>query len=259
MFLLMGINDRALSYSTNLVITGQINFDNEVALADGNVTQSGSFSMTAGGTTTTSTYNGTTVSGADPLSGTLTDIGDGFGITGDATASFESEFEIGIDIDPWSIKNNSATTPYAITFKVNFNNEVESGGPDAFADSEFMIKAGGSEVFFTDVVSDTVNGNKIDGIATGDSGGLVKDIDMISFKVFVDPLMTVVLSGAWSLEGGVYDDESPIDLGFASTAFGATVSVVNVTPVPVPATLILFGLGLTGIAAIRRRWQKTRR
>lgn len=248
MFMLMGINDQALSFTTNPVITGQIDFDNDVALADGNVSQTGSFSVTAGGTTTTSTFSGTTVSGDDPLSGTLTNIGDGFGIAGTVNAAFESEFEIGIDIDPWSITNNSATTPYRITFNVNFSNVVDSGGPDAYADSEFTIKVGGSEVFFSDVISDTVNGNEIGGNPTGDFGGSVNDIDLISFKVLVDPMTTVGLTGAWSLEGGVFESS-----GFASAAFDAAISVENVAPVPLPGTLILLGTGLAGLVAIRRR------
>ena len=83
----------AVPFNPNVVITGSNTFDDLTSFNG-----SGGFSMISGTATTDSTYDtDSLVSGAgNPLSGALTDIGDGFGFTGTASAT-DDEFVIGFD------------------------------------------------------------------------------------------------------------------------------------------------------------------
>jgi hypothetical protein len=203
--------------------------------------------MTSGGLSTGSTFNGTTVSGTNPISGMLTDPGDGFGISADVDALTDSEFAIGIDI-VIDITNYSAAIPYELTFDVNYANKVNSAGLDALAESELTIDDPSGEVFFTQVVSDTLLGNEIGGVETGGFGGIVEDNGTSSFKIIVDPLATLTIESYLTQYGGAFDIDSAAAINFSSF-----ISVQDVAAVPIPGTLLLFCSGLAGLAAIRRQ------
>ncbi|MDQ2696674.1 MAG: PEP-CTERM sorting domain-containing protein [Pseudomonadota bacterium] len=244
----------AVPFTTDLTITGSVDFDNANAVADGNVTQTGSFFTTEGGVTTSSTFSGTTVTGDDPLPGTLTDLDDGFGISADVDAAFDSEFFAGIDI-VIDVANTSATDTYKVTFKIDFSNLVDADGADAFAESEFIVDSPpGTEVFFSDLLSDTVNGDEAGGMSTGTAGEVQSESGMVFFDVIVAPLTTAQITADWTLDGGVFADP-----GAAIADFFGFISVDNVMNqtappgVPAPATLVLLGLGLGGVGALRRR------
>ena len=73
--------------------------------------------------------------------GTLTDTGDGFGITGIAAgsgATDDAEFGIGIDL-AMTITNSSLTDIFQVTVGTDFSNMVFSAGTDAYVDSEFTL------------------------------------------------------------------------------------------------------------------------
>lgn len=245
--LLQFIESHAAPFSPDIKITGTSTFDTGFALALGSVSQTGTFSMTSGGLSAVRTFNGTTVNGANPISGTLTDPGDGFGISADVEALFDSEFAIGIDIGI-DIKNNSIAIPYELTFEVNFSNKVNSGGSDALAESELTIDDPFGKIFFTQVVSDTLLGNVIGGVETGGFGGIVDDNGMSSFKILVDPLATLRIEAYLTQDGAAFDIDSAAEINFSSF-----ISVQDVAAVPIPGTLLLLGSGLAGLVAIRRR------
>ena len=79
----------ATPFDSNIVISGSAEFDStgSPSAPTGNATQSGTLTRIIGGTPTTTTLNGTVVTGADPLTGSLTDFGDGFGIAFNASGS----------------------------------------------------------------------------------------------------------------------------------------------------------------------------
>jgi hypothetical protein len=262
LLMLMTFNAQAMPFSTDLAITGQVEFDSGNAVADGNVTQSGSLKKIEGEATTDSAFSGTTPPTTNPLTGTLTDIGDGFGIDGiDVDSVFESEFAIGIDIGI-DVTNNSLTDMYKVTFQVSFNNAVDSSGTDAFADSEFTVDDPFGEVFVTDLISDPVNGDEIGGTPTGTFGDSLSGDGMAFFDLIFGPGETVIasVSGDLTLEGGAFTAGSTASADFS--AFISVDNVMNLTnppdPIPEPATLILLVTGLTGLTAIRRRRRKVR-
>jgi hypothetical protein len=264
--LLLALQVQATPIPAPISIMGEMDFDDGNALAEGNVTQSGSFFVRVGGGDTITTFDGVMVDtgGVDPLLGTLTDTGDGFGITGTADAAFDpdidTEFLIGIDfiID---LMNSSATDTYKITFKVgsstggNFNNRVDADGADAFAESEFTVDTpAGTEVFFTDLLSDTLFGDEENGVDLGTFGALVSDIGMETFDITLAPGDMEEIVGAWTMEGGVFAN----DLGAATVDFSAFLSVdsiENLTQVPEPSTMLLLATGLVGLAGFRRKYR----
>ena len=89
---------QAVPFTTDLIIAGDISFDTVDSFTTGSAVQSGNFSTKEVGIPTSSTFSGASVtSGANPLLGTLTDIGDGFGMDATAIVSSPDEFFLGID------------------------------------------------------------------------------------------------------------------------------------------------------------------
>jgi hypothetical protein len=268
-FLFMGASDgQAVLFSTDITATGSAAFDEGFASSTfGAVTQTGDFGVTEAGVETKSTFSGATATGANPVPGTLTDIGDGVGASADIDALFDaagagvSEFEMAIDLGI-DLKNTSGTKDYLVTIKVTFSNDVDADGADSFADSEFTVDDDGGEVFFSDLISDTTFGDEVGGALTGTFGDPQSDSGDFFFDVTLTPSDTVSLVAVFLVDGGVFEDP-----GLAKVDFSAFISidaVVDITDpgpgpdpqVPEPATMLLFGTGLLGLGAIRRRRTK---
>lgn len=274
---LTGAVVQAAPIDPNVSITGSADLDTGNTGAFDQASIGGTIFVVSGGTTTTSTYSdagsGTaTVVGADPLNGSLTDTGDGFGATGSATATGnvndDGEFFAGLDI-AMTITNNSGTDIFQVTIVTTFRNEVDSSGADAYADSEFTLDRRllpalppGTEEFFTHLVTDTINGNEVGGNPVAGLGGPLTDSGTDTLVLTLNPGDSYVIEGDWTMDGGAFWDnpgDSFADLDLFSVSLTIT-EVLNISnPIPEPGTLALLGLGLVGLggAVIRKRRKKT--
>jgi hypothetical protein len=206
---------------------------------------------------TTTTYLATTVTGTNPLTPTFSQTGDGVSITGDASASnVDDEFFAGADF-AIDLVNNSITDTYQVVIGIGYDNNVQGAGLDAYSSSEFTLDRNppGTEVFFTDLESDVVFGDVKNGVDLGTSGALVIDTGVTSLTIELAPGGSTQLIGAFTMEGGVFDDDSFADVDFS---VALTIDAIrNVTsppnPAPLPATLFLLGGGLFGLGWVRRR------
>jgi hypothetical protein len=246
----------AIPISTDISISGSVTYDIINSDAVG-TTQSGSISSTIGGSPTSSSISGATLSGTNPLSGNLIDIGDGFGssfsMSGDQNGDRGNLFS---DYS-FNITNNSATDQYQVIFAINFNNFANADGTDAFADSQISItnETASAEVFFSDLTSDVFFGDKENGISLASFGASLSDSGTLNLELLLNPLGVIDLSGINELKGDVFDNMSQFNGELSS--FISVASVVNLTNpptvVPVPAAVWLFGSGLLGLVGIAKR------
>ena len=241
----------AVPFNPNVVITGSNDFDQ-----DNSFNGTGGFSMVSGGATTSSTYDGApVVTGADPLAGSLTDIGDGFGFTGTASVT-DDDFLIGFDIAINAINNTSIMQ--TIVFKLSFSNMVNADGDDAYAHSNLSLSDDiiGDDFFFSDLKSDTVFGDENGGVLIdpdpinnpnpANYGATLTESGDLLFSYIMDPLDEVNLFMSWTLEGGDYAG------GLAEGDLTAFLSVDAVVPLPGSLWLMLSGMLLLLQRVVRR-------
>jgi hypothetical protein len=239
-------------------VSGSAEYDTSFAVAD-NASHSGTMTVTVGGATTTTSYVDGIASGANPLMGTLTDTGDGFGIAGNAAAPpsvDDSEFEVGIDL-VMTITNSSATDIYEVTFGIAYINSVNSAGTDAYVDSEFTLDRRaaadpppGIEEFFTDIITDTVNGNEVGGNPVAGFGGPLSETGTDTLVLTLNPGDSYILEGDWTMKGGAYADSTSEAY---LEEFDLQLTVQDVRYIPEPSTLGLAALGLLGLVLCSRR------
>jgi hypothetical protein len=238
-------------------IDGSIEFDTGNSFIDGGASQSGTLRATVGGSNTDTTYSGNLPVGANPILASFTDTDDGLSLFGSAAGSnVDDEFFTGIDLS-MTLANSSATDTYEVVVRISYDQDVDSDGTDAYAESAFTVdEPGPVEVFFSEILSDTVNGDQKDGVPLGTFGALVEDMGIDFLTINLAPGASTTLAGALTLEGGVFLDPGSAGGNFS---FSLTIDGVdNVTPtdptIPIPGTLLLLGGGLA-VLTWRRRQQ----
>ena len=256
LLLLTPLAAHAVPIDSSLTITGSVQFDTvNSSAASGGATQGGSFSGTFSGATTSSTINNTTVTGANPLAGSMTEIGDSLGSvlniageSGGTNAGMFTDFFV-------DISNTSATDQFMVTFAVDFSNIIDANGGDAYADSQLSIidTTNSLEVFFTDLTSDTFFGDMVNGVNPGTFGDALADSGIAMFDITINPLATINLSGLNSIEGGAYSADGDYS-GMLQTvlSIAGVTNISTPTPVPEPSSLLLLGLGLLGLVVNRK-------
>ena len=256
------ITTRTNALDTNAFANG-LSFDEANSdAAIGNATHTGSMVQTIGGTSTTTSVDNITISsGVNPLEGMLTDIGDGWeihsNVSGNYAGSNAETPENFYDLF-FGLENLSATDSIQVTITLDFDNHVNSSGADAFAASEIILYDGPSiasnELFFSDIESDTVVGNRFNsGNRTGDFGGPLDDAGIFQHVVTLNPGDILDFHIFHLIEGGAFAAGSSYSASLdALISFDATNNTTPPTPISEPAILFLISIGLVGFMFRRR-------
>ena len=219
-----------------VTITTTTTFDNGF----GNGPINGSFFVKSGGITTTAIYSGSPTT-PNSLTGPLTDILDGSGFNGSASVTDTdpvTEFGIGFDTNI-TVLNNTGSQQ-TVSFRLDFSNMVNADGDDAFSDSELILqeKLVGdldfTEVFFSDLVSDTSFGDAVGGVGTGLFGESLMENGSQIFSYTLNDSEQIELQMSWTLSGGVFPD-----VGLAEANLTA-----ELTLVPLPGSLLFMVSGM---------------
>lgn len=262
----------AAAFNPFINITGKVEFDSfGTPTIPTNATQNGELIRVVGGATTTSTLTNDQIAGDDPLSGKLSDIGDGFGIKLHAEGGSKEEpsFMNSLFGDlALSIKNNSAVDTFLVSLKFDFSHLV--GAPETktvkgngdFAQSTIQLhKKDNSELLFSKLISDTVFGNEKrtpdapdQNVATGLGGKLIDSGSrLLTFILHPGELLEL---GDDSPELTLFGGADPGDFFLADAS--AFLSIAEVTrqttnTVPEPQTLLLMAIGLLSVSLTQYR------
>lgn len=260
---------QAVPIPGDLAISGTLDFDNSpfgggFSSISGSAMTSGSLNLTAGGATSTSTFDDLTVMGADPLMGNLTMTGDGLNVTGTADTRDGGTLSVEV-LGNISTQNNSGTDMYKITFQIDFSGSVTATGADAAMEIEFDVGSlmSSTDIASIELLSDTIAGNRrfveLDQMTVQDDGmglgGLISLNYMATFDVTLNPGASFDFTAFWNWTSLFSTDLAGADFDISLSIL----SVENLTdpvdprPVSAPGILGVFALGLFGLHATRRR------
>ncbi|ATG89933.1 hypothetical protein MKLM6_1693 [Methylomonas koyamae] len=262
----------AASFDPNIVIKGSAEFDSTGSPFEPiNASQSGEITRIMAGITSTTTLNGAAINGVDPLTGTLTSIGDGFGIKFNANGNADNEPSVVNSLFgdySLSLQNNSATDAFLVNLRFEFSQQVDTTDSvksntdnGEFAHAQVALrKQDSSELLFASALSDTQLGNQqflftnnFVNSASG-LGGKLSDSGFLILSFLLNPgeLLQlgdgnpeVLLRGA--ADSGLFSGEVATLLTVDSVVRQTTETV------PEPATLLLTGIGLASLLASQRR------
>jgi hypothetical protein len=191
-----------------VVITGSTTYDTGSSFSQPpNSSHVGSIALTVDGASNATAFADGAATGTNPLADTFAATGDGVSIIGAGSVPGTAEFLAGVDTEI-TLVNNSPTETYEIALAITFANRADANGVNSYLYSEFTIDQGPSEVFFTDVQSDTVFGDELNGVQQGTFGAPVRDSGMETLVLTLPPGASTVLNGSWTLEGGVFSPGS---------------------------------------------------
>ena len=219
----------------------------------------------AGANTTTNWAAGAVTSGANPLLGSFTNIGDGFVISGLASttnAGFATLLNFRMDLV------NVSTGTFTVTILVDLlgttGNTLGATGANAFTDSWFAVDLDGTRKFSSQYLSDTRYGDRIDGVLTGTYGQAFNDARSTTFDVTLAAGASALVSGFWTLSGEDFavgnayvDLDAAVTLdSFLWSGAGPGGPGGGTPPIPEPGTFALVAGGAMALVAMTRRRRK---
>jgi hypothetical protein len=253
---------------SDVVINASVSFDNSASgsfAATGTASQMATMSLTQGGIAASSAVDDLSVTGANPLSGSLQETGDGIAIDANIAGIEVDDFIDGFFFDfDFSMSNISSTTDYMLVFQIMFDNNAHANtsqaqGLDTFADSKSSITNDetGDELFFTDITSDALNGDQIAGVDVDPLtyGALLNDSGTVDFSIELNSSSSIDLFGFLELAGGFFDGaDSTFIANQSLSVILLSVTNLNQPPsnVPSPSTFLIMLLGIVTVLKLRK-------